>query len=198
MCNTCTEMARKRTKPVVFQRWCLLEFLLDLVILLYPNITTWISTWYLQVEVILAQFSNGEIVFSPGKSQAAHPQPIVVAEGDNVTIRCQSHPTINLEEYTLDVKRVDGNSSDLTRVVYSRRHGKDHLIPQMEQYRNRVFLINDDLRMGVMSLVILSVQRSDGGHYKSYIPRLKSASIFNIVGKYPVCSTFDVTLILEL
>ncbi|XP_030595824.1 butyrophilin subfamily 2 member A2-like [Archocentrus centrarchus] len=136
----------------------------------------------MSIILLLITFS----LFAPGEFRTTPPtQLIEVQEGDNATIQCQPHRGINLETYTFDVKRVDGNSSksDTISFVYSRRHGKDHPARQMERYRNRVVLINEDLKRGVVTLVILSVQPADSGLYKCYIPKLNFTSFSTIVDK---------------
>ncbi|XP_047433806.1 myelin-oligodendrocyte glycoprotein-like isoform X3 [Mugil cephalus] len=66
-------------------------------------------------------------------------------------------------------------------MVYSRRGGKDHPHPQMQRYKNRAELIKEDLTRGRMTLLIPTVQQSDSGHYRCFIPKFSVSFVFNIV-----------------
>ncbi|XP_047433799.1 myelin-oligodendrocyte glycoprotein-like isoform X3 [Mugil cephalus] len=106
-------------------------------------------------------------------------QLIKVPEGSNLTLQCQTDPEINLTNFTLDWKRVDiPNVSD--RFVYSRRRGTDHPEEQIQRYKNRAELIKEDLTRGRMTLLIPTVQQSDTGHFKCFIPKLNVSFVFNI------------------
>ncbi|XP_047433786.1 uncharacterized protein LOC125003715 [Mugil cephalus] len=107
-------------------------------------------------------------------------QLIKVPEGSNLTLQCQTDPEINLTNYTLDWRRVDiPNVSDL--FVYFRQRGTDHPHPQMQRYKNRAELIKKDLTRGRMTLLIPTVQQSDSGHFRCFIPKLSVSFVFNIV-----------------
>ncbi|XP_047433775.1 uncharacterized protein LOC125003709 isoform X2 [Mugil cephalus] len=107
-------------------------------------------------------------------------QLIKVPEGSNLTLQCQTDPEINLTNYTLDWKRVDiPHVSD--NFVYYRHRGTDHPEEQMQRYKNRAELIKEDLTRGRMTLLIPTVQQSDSGHFKCFIPKLNVSFVFNIV-----------------
>ncbi|XP_056227844.1 butyrophilin-like protein 10 [Seriola aureovittata] len=85
-------------------------------------------------------------------------------EGDDVTLRFDLDPRVNLLDYTLYVTR-----TDLDEVVHVYRSGKDLTDPQMERYRHRTTLIHEDLSRGIITLQISSVQLKDSGPYKCLV-----------------------------
>lgn len=121
-----------------------------------------------------------KLFVSPGKLQtSSSTQKIEVSNGDDLTFPCGIPPRTNLKCPSLVLKRVDGNTS----VIYTCRNGKEDLDSQPEQYRNRVKFINEDMRRGLMTVWIRSVQQSDSGKYKWFIPNSKYACFFDVVGK---------------
>lgn len=125
-----------------------------------------------------------KLFVSPGKFQtSSSTQLIEVPEGDDLTFQCKIPPRTNLKDRSLVLKRVDGNTSYPTRVIYTRRNGKEDLDSQPEQYRNRMNFINEDMRRGFMTVRIRSVQQSDSGKYKWFIPNSEAACFFDVVGK---------------
>lgn len=129
-----------------------------------------VETMYVQSLFMLKLF------VSPGKLQtSSSTQKIEVSNGDDLTFQCE----INLKGRSQVLKRVDGNTS----VIYTCRNGKEDLDSQPEQYRNRVKFINEDMRRGLMTVRIRSVQQSDSGKYKWFIPNSKYACFFDVVGK---------------
>lgn len=123
-----------------------------------------------------------KLFVSPGKFQTSSSTRRVVSNGDDLTFQCEIPPRTNLKGRSLVLKRVDGNTSYTASVIYTCRNGKEDLDSQPEQYRNRVNLINEDLR-GFMTVQIRSVQQSDSGKYKWFIPNSKVACFFDVVGK---------------
>ncbi|XP_047433771.1 selection and upkeep of intraepithelial T-cells protein 6-like isoform X4 [Mugil cephalus] len=107
-------------------------------------------------------------------------QLIKVPEGSNLTLQCQTDPEINLTNFNLDWRRMD-IPPDSDRFVYSRRGGTDYLVEQMQRYKNRAELIKEDLTRGRMTLLIPTVQQSDTGRFKCFIPKLNVSFVFNIV-----------------
>uniref|UniRef100_A0A3B4XKQ2 Immunoglobulin domain-containing protein n=1 Tax=Seriola lalandi dorsalis TaxID=1841481 RepID=A0A3B4XKQ2_SERLL len=101
-------------------------------------------------------------------------------EGDDVTLRFDLDPRVNLLDYTLDVTR-----TDLDEVVHVYRSGKDLTDPQMERYRNRTTLIHEDLSRGIITLQISSVQLKDSGLYQCFVPELRAGctTALNVVKK---------------
>ncbi|XP_026027866.1 myelin-oligodendrocyte glycoprotein-like isoform X1 [Astatotilapia calliptera] len=113
-----------------------------------------------------------------GKLQtSSSTQKIEVSNGDDLPFPCEIPPRTNLKCPSLVLKRVDGN----TGVIYTCRNGKEDLDSQPEQYRNRVKFINEDMRRGLMTVWIRSVQQSDSGKYKWFIPNSKYACFFDVV-----------------
>ncbi|XP_028424365.1 myelin-oligodendrocyte glycoprotein-like [Perca flavescens] len=115
-----------------------------------------------------------------GEHRLTCPQTIEAAEGDDVTIKCGLDPPVDLSDYTLDVARLDLGDDDGDVYVY--RNGKDQQDGQMAQYRGRTTLNHEDLRRGTFTLKISSVNLSDSGPYKVYIPKLPASSVVNITG----------------
>uniref|UniRef100_A0A3B4T6Z9 Immunoglobulin domain-containing protein n=1 Tax=Seriola dumerili TaxID=41447 RepID=A0A3B4T6Z9_SERDU len=107
-------------------------------------------------------------------------ETIQAEEGDDVTLRFDLDPRVNLEDYTLDVRR-----TDLDEVVHAYRHGKDLTDPQMERYRDRTTLIHEDLSRGIVTLQISSVQLKDSGPYRCFVLGLRAGctTVLN-VGKH--------------
>ncbi|XP_023267212.1 butyrophilin subfamily 2 member A1-like [Seriola lalandi dorsalis] len=107
-------------------------------------------------------------------------ETIQAEEGDDVTLRFDLDPRVNLVNYTLDVTR-----SDLKEIVHAYRHGKDLTDPQTERYRNRTTLIHEDLSRGIITLQISSVQLKDSGPYRCFVPELRAGctTVLN-VGKH--------------
>ncbi|XP_076583635.1 butyrophilin-like protein 10 [Chaetodon auriga] len=94
-------------------------------------------------------------------------QPIEATEGDDVTLQCDLDPPVSAVDYTLDWKRIDRNE-----MVHSYRHKQDHYNPQMGQYRGRTTLSHEDLSSGILRLQLSSVQPSDSGPYRCFVPKL--------------------------
>ncbi|KAM3624666.1 uncharacterized protein V6R79_026307 [Siganus canaliculatus] len=92
-------------------------------------------------------------------------QTIKAVEGDNVILQYSLASGENLVDQTVDWKRIDLNEQ-----VHAYRHGRDLPAPQ---YSNRASLDHEDLRRGVVTLHLSSVQLSDSGLYRGYIPDLE-------------------------
>ncbi|XP_056227843.1 butyrophilin subfamily 2 member A1-like [Seriola aureovittata] len=107
-------------------------------------------------------------------------ETIQAEEGDDVTLRFDLDPRVNLVNYTLDVRR-----TDLKEIVHVYRHGKDLTDPQTERYRNRTTLIHEDLSRGIITLQISSVQLEDSGPYRCFVPELRAGctTALNVVKK---------------
>ncbi|XP_067354864.1 myelin-oligodendrocyte glycoprotein-like isoform X1 [Channa argus] len=102
------------------------------------------------------------------------PSLIEAQEGKDVTLQCCVEPQINLKNRTVEWKRVD-----LNKIVHLYRHRKDDLALQMEQYRSRTSLNQEDLSRGILTLLVSSVQQSDSGEYRCSVPKW-SASIIRL------------------
>uniref|UniRef100_A0A3B4T794 Immunoglobulin domain-containing protein n=1 Tax=Seriola dumerili TaxID=41447 RepID=A0A3B4T794_SERDU len=105
-------------------------------------------------------------------------ETIQAEEGDDVTLRFDLDPRVNLVNYTLDIKRDN-------KIIHVYRHGKDLTDPQTERYRDRTTLIHEDLSRGIMTLQISSVQLKDSGPYRCFVPGLRAGctTVLN-VGKH--------------
>ncbi|XP_023254450.1 butyrophilin subfamily 2 member A1-like isoform X1 [Seriola lalandi dorsalis] len=112
-------------------------------------------------------------------------ETIQAEEGDDVTLRFDLDPRVNLSDYTLDVTRTDLNEVKLDEVVHAYRHGKDLTDPQTERYRHRTILIHEDLSRGIITLQISSVQLKDSGPYRCFVPELRAGctTVLNVVKK---------------
>ncbi|XP_023254451.1 butyrophilin subfamily 2 member A1-like isoform X2 [Seriola lalandi dorsalis] len=110
-------------------------------------------------------------------------ETIQAEEGDDVTLRFDLDPRVNLSDYTLDVTRTDLNEVKLDEVVHAYRHGKDLTDPQTERYRHRTILIHEDLSRGIITLQISSVQLKDSGPYRCFVPELRAGctTVLNVV-----------------
>lgn len=137
-----------------------------------------VETMYVQSLFMLKLF------VSPGKLQtSSSTQKIEVSNGDDLPFQCEIPPRTNLKGRSQVLKRVDGNTSYAESVIFTLRNGKVDLDSQPEQYRNRVDFIDEDMRRGLMTVWIRSVQQSDSGKYKWFIPNSKYACFFDVVGK---------------
>uniref|UniRef100_A0A671X3X8 Ig-like domain-containing protein n=1 Tax=Sparus aurata TaxID=8175 RepID=A0A671X3X8_SPAAU len=91
---------------------------------------------------------------STGYGTVLPAEEIKTDEGSNVTLQCRLDPKINLVHL-----------------------GSFWLL----QYRGRTTVDHEDLREGNLTLHICSVQLSDAGLYRCYVPRLRAGCTINIV-----------------
>ncbi|XP_076585689.1 butyrophilin subfamily 2 member A2-like isoform X2 [Chaetodon auriga] len=103
-------------------------------------------------------------------------QPVEAREGDDVTLQCALDPPVNVVDYTVDWKR-----TDLNKVVHSYRHKQDHYNPQMGQYRGRTTFSRKDLSSGILLLLLSSVQPSDSGPYRCFVPAWRAGCTIVLV-----------------
>ncbi|XP_054482712.1 CD276 antigen homolog, partial [Anoplopoma fimbria] len=92
------------------------------------------------------------------------------------TILVSSGSPLDLSAYTVDLTRVDNR-----HVVHCYRHGGDDRGPQAAQYRDRTSLNHEDLPRGVMTFWISSVNLSDSGAYKCFVPNLKAWCVVDLI-----------------
>uniref|UniRef100_G3Q8C4 Immunoglobulin domain-containing protein n=1 Tax=Gasterosteus aculeatus aculeatus TaxID=481459 RepID=G3Q8C4_GASAC len=111
-----------------------------------------------------------EFVFPPGDQQLVCLESIRASEGEDVTLRCHSHPKLHLDEQTVEVSRDDLPGRD--NIVHLYRDRKDDFENQMTRYRDRTRLDPVDLTSGNVTLRICSVDESDSGRYVVFIPKL--------------------------
>ncbi|KAI3353540.1 hypothetical protein L3Q82_020054 [Scortum barcoo] len=91
--------------------------------------------------------------------------------------------SINLQNYKFDVKRPDlkGQSGSGSKdTVYVHGLKEVNQVEQLDQYRNRTFVISEDLSRGILTLIISSVQLRDSGKYKMFVPKLKTSCFINL------------------
>ncbi|KAG8014937.1 Butyrophilin subfamily 2 member A1 [Nibea albiflora] len=113
---------------------------------------------------------------SSGESRPSSQTQRIEAEvHDNVTLQCDLDPRVNIENNTIVCDRVD-----LNKKVHAYRGKQDHPHEQMDQYRGRTTLNREDLSRGVLTLLISSVQTSDSGPYRCFVPKRKSSCTFNL------------------
>ncbi|KAG7999691.1 Butyrophilin subfamily 2 member A1, partial [Nibea albiflora] len=113
--------------------------------------------------------------YSTGENRPTY-QLIEAEVHDNVTLQCDLDSRVNIEKYTIVCERVD-----LNKKVHAYRGKQDHPHEQMDQYRGRTTLNREDLNRGVLTLLISSVQTSDSGPYRCFVPKTrKSSCTFNL------------------
>lgn len=117
---------------------------------------------------------------SPAGLRATCPTESVKAEeGGNATFQCRLVPSLDLVDHTIDWQR-----EDVGDVVHVYRHKRDDPDSQAEHYRGRTTVDREDLRRGLLTLLISPVRLSDSGPYSCFVPALHTRCSINlIVGK---------------
>ncbi|XP_078137919.1 butyrophilin-like protein 2 [Centroberyx gerrardi] len=92
-----------------------------------------------------------------------HPKPIEAVVGDDVILPCHLKPPSDVTNLTVEWK-VNGS------VVHVYRHGGDSHDIQDKRFENRTSLLPEEMTKGNISLKLSSVQLSDTGHYKCFVP----------------------------
>ncbi|XP_027138225.1 butyrophilin subfamily 2 member A2-like isoform X3 [Larimichthys crocea] len=111
-----------------------------------------------------------------GESGPSSPTQLIEAEVyDNVTLQCDLDSRVSMENNTIVCERVD-----LKKKVHAYRGKQDLPHDQMDQYRGRTTLNPKDLSRGVLTLLISSVQTSDSGPYRCFVPKRKPSCTFNL------------------
>uniref|UniRef100_A0A3Q3VX64 Ig-like domain-containing protein n=1 Tax=Mola mola TaxID=94237 RepID=A0A3Q3VX64_MOLML len=88
-------------------------------------------------------------------------------------------PSLDLVDHTIDWQR-----EDVGDVVHVYRHKRDDPDSQAERYRGRTTVDREDLRRGLLTLLISPVRLSDSGRYSCFVPALHTRCSINlIVGK---------------
>nr|XP_040041508.1 myelin-oligodendrocyte glycoprotein-like isoform X2 [Gasterosteus aculeatus aculeatus] len=116
-----------------------------------------------------------------GDQQLVCLESIRASEGENVTLRCHSHPKLHLDEQTVEVSRDDLPGRD--NIVHLYRGRKDDFENQMTRYRDRTSLDPEDLTSGNVTLRICSVNESDSGRFVVFIPKLHIRFVINVTIK---------------
>ncbi|KAI3353541.1 hypothetical protein L3Q82_020055 [Scortum barcoo] len=110
-------------------------------------------------------------------------QTVKAEEGGDVILKCHMNESINLQNYKFDVKRPDlkGQSGSGSKdTVYVHGLKEVNQVEQLDQYRNRTFVISEDLSRGILTLIISSVQLRDSGKYKMFVPKLQTSCFINL------------------
>ncbi|XP_059207066.1 myelin-oligodendrocyte glycoprotein-like [Centropristis striata] len=128
--------------------------------------------WTLVTVLSFLQFAGGKLRSHSGGFRPICVENITAVEGDPVTLQYRLEQPIDLSAVTVDVTRLDLDASD--NVVHVYRHGRDDPGPQMSEYRRRTTLDHADLMRGNVTLQISSVNLSDSGRYRVFIPTLKA------------------------
>ncbi|XP_030273980.1 uncharacterized protein LOC115582264 isoform X1 [Sparus aurata] len=89
---------------------------------------------------------------------------------DDLILQCQA-ADLDLSAKPLDVTRPDLKHQGKD-VVHAYRHQQDFLTDQMDQYKRRTTLNHEDLKNGTITLRISSVDPSDSGRYRIFVPGL--------------------------
>ncbi|KAL7404021.1 hypothetical protein ABVT39_008582 [Epinephelus coioides] len=105
-------------------------------------------------------------------------QPITAVEGDDITLQCPLAHGVDLSACTVDVSRLDLDVNN--NVVHACVRGKDHLRPQMAQYKDRTTLSHEDLINGILTLIISPVKLSDSGPYEVFVKELNAKCVIDL------------------
>ncbi|KAG7999372.1 Butyrophilin subfamily 2 member A1, partial [Nibea albiflora] len=134
-----------------------------------------IISFVLFVCLFLRYRTQGMLSLAERVVPSSQTQRIEAEVHDNVTLQCDLDPRVNIENNTIVCDRVD-----LNKKVHAYRGKQDHPHEQMDQYRGRTTLNREDLSRGVLTLLISSVQTSDSGPYRCFVPKRKSSCTFNL------------------
>ncbi|XP_071379921.1 myelin-oligodendrocyte glycoprotein-like [Centroberyx affinis] len=94
--------------------------------------------------------------------------PIEAQVGHDVILPCHLEPQLDVT-----TKTVEWSRGSMKSIVHSCRNGKDYLDDQMEQFKGRTSLCYEQLSRGNLSLKLSSVNQSDAGEYKCFVPKLE-------------------------
>ncbi|XP_073318886.1 uncharacterized protein [Pagrus major] len=128
--------------------------------------------------------STGKLHVSSQNLTVQNPtvQNLTVGGGDLI-LQCPVHPRVDLSAQTVDVKRPDlkhVGTPGGKDVVHAYRHQQDYFPDQMDQYKGRTTLSHEDLKEGIVTLRISSVEPSDSGRYKIFVPRLFASCLVDV------------------
>ncbi|KAM4611646.1 butyrophilin subfamily 3 member A2-like [Polymixia lowei] len=94
-------------------------------------------------------------------------QPIVAQAGEDVILPCHLEPPFNVTNLTVEWSKY--NNTVETDYVHRHRHGGKSFPGQ-----ERTSLFTDELKNGNISLNVSSVNLSDAGKYRCFVPKLHS------------------------
>lgn len=135
---------------------------------------------------------NGVFVFAA--AVVSCPNQTEVVRDDDALLQCRLAPQLDLSDDTVDWKRDK-------EVVHVYRSKRDDPHSQTERYRNRTTLNHEHLHRGILTLKISSVQPSDSGKYKCYVPQQNASCFIKlVVGEHAEFNTdqFKVFIIQDL
>ena len=108
--------------------------------------------------------------------------PIVALVGDDIILPCYLKPVMDAHDFTVEWTRPDVNNSP--RFVFVWRDGVELHRKKHPSYGGRTSLFTDELQNGNISLRLSSVNLSDQGSYRCFIPQLnRHADVQLVVGK---------------
>ncbi|XP_050786295.1 uncharacterized protein LOC127038016 [Gopherus flavomarginatus] len=97
--------------------------------------------------------------------------PIVVQEGEDVTLSCSFEPEQNLQLLNIIWKKETAEGQDL--LVHTYYNGKDQMLRQNKAYWGRTQLYPERFHEGIASLRLRKVQLADDGIYTCHVkPKL--------------------------
>ncbi|KAM9114710.1 uncharacterized protein ACDP82_019371 [Pangshura tecta] len=102
--------------------------------------------------------------------------PIVVQEGEDVTLSCSFEPEPNLQLLNITWKKETAEGRDL--LVHTYYNGRDQMLRQDKAYRGRTQLYPERFHEGIASLRLRKVRMEDNGVYTCHVkPHLGRFSI---------------------
>ncbi|KAG6924479.1 V-set domain containing T cell activation inhibitor 1, partial [Chelydra serpentina] len=102
--------------------------------------------------------------------------PIVVQEGDDVTLSCSFEPERNLQLLNITWTKETAEGRDL--LVHTYYNGRDQMLRQNEAYRGRTQLYPERFHEGIASLRLKNGRLADDGVYTCHVkPQLGRFSV---------------------
>uniref|UniRef100_A0A674JLZ0 Ig-like domain-containing protein n=1 Tax=Terrapene triunguis TaxID=2587831 RepID=A0A674JLZ0_9SAUR len=109
-----------------------------------------------------------------GKQQRE--SPIVVQEGEDITLSCSFEPERNLQLLNITWKKETAEGRDL--LVHTYYNGRDQMLRQNKAYLGRTQLYPERFHEGIASLRLKNVQLADDGVYTCHVkPQLGTFSM---------------------
>nr|XP_033465519.1 myelin-oligodendrocyte glycoprotein-like isoform X1 [Epinephelus lanceolatus] len=115
------------------------------------------------------------ILRSAGQSTAVN-HPIVATAGDDITLPCLLQPAMDAVSMTLEWSRPDLNP----KFVHVQRDGKHVPAEQNPAYTGRTSVSTENLKHGDLSLKLSTVELSDSGTYRCYVPEVNKTSVIGL------------------
>ncbi|XP_036842927.1 butyrophilin subfamily 1 member A1-like [Oncorhynchus mykiss] len=110
-------------------------------------------------------------LITTGSSEVVGPaDPVVALAGDDVILPCSLKPSVSAEDMTVQWTRLNLK----TEKVHLYLDGRDSNWDQFPSYRGRTSMFHEELKNGIVSLMLTRVTLSDTGNYRCFIPTLTS------------------------